>query len=90
LNDLGKVFCELRRFEDAVDCEQQALAIAREVSDRLGEGRALNLLGVALRHTQGLEAARGCWQEALRIFAGLGAPQAEELRARLTGELDAP
>jgi tetratricopeptide (TPR) repeat protein len=90
LNDLGKVFCELRRFDDAVDCERQALAIAREVGDRYGEGRAQDLLGVALRRTQGLEAARGCWREALRIFAGLGAPQADDLRARLTGTLDAP
>jgi tetratricopeptide (TPR) repeat protein/transcriptional regulator with XRE-family HTH domain len=90
LSDLGKVFCKLRRFRDAVDCEQQALAIAREVGDRYGEGHALDLLGIALRHTQGLEAARGCWREALRIFAGIGAPQAEEVRARLAGEGDVP
>jgi len=49
-----------------------------------------NVFRVALRRTQGLEAARECWREALRIFAGLGAPQADDLRARLTGTLDAP
>jgi tetratricopeptide (TPR) repeat protein len=89
LSDLGKVFCELRRFGDAAETEQKALAIAREVGDRPGEGRALDLLGVALEHTQGIEEARSCWREALRIFAGLGTPQAQELRARLAGERDA-
>lgn len=84
LNNLGEVFCEQRRFGEAIDCEQQALTIAREVGDRWSEGRALELLGVALVHTQGSEAARGCWQEALRIFAALGAPQAEDVRRRLT------
>jgi tetratricopeptide (TPR) repeat protein len=90
LTDLGRVFCELRRFEDAIDCEQRSLAIAREVGHRWGEARSLEVLGIALLQTQGVEAARGCWRQALKIFTGLGAPQADDLRARLTGTLDAP
>ncbi|TMK52258.1 MAG: tetratricopeptide repeat protein [Actinobacteria bacterium] len=90
LTDLGRVFCELRRFEDAVDCEERSLAIAREVGHRWGEARSLEVLGIALLQTQGVEAARGCWRQALKIFTGLGAPQADDLRARLTGTLDAP
>jgi hypothetical protein len=43
----------------------------------------LELLGVALQHVQGAEAARACWQEALTIFTELGAPEADEVRARL-------
>jgi tetratricopeptide (TPR) repeat protein len=90
LTDLGRVFCELRRFEDAIDCEERSLAIAREVGHRWGEARSLEVLGIALLQTQGVEAARGCWRQALKIFTGLGAPQADDLRARLTGTLDAP
>ncbi len=90
LTDLGRVFCELHRFEDAIDCEERSLAIAREVGHRWGEGRSLEVLGIALLRTQGAEAARGCWRQALKIFTGLGAPQADDLRARLTGTLGAP
>ncbi len=90
LTDLGRVFCDLRRFEDAIDCEDRSLAIARDIGHRWGEARALEFLGVALHHTQGVEAARGCWREALRIFAGLGAPQADEVRGLLTGARESP
>jgi len=90
LTDLGRVFCDLRRFEDAIDCEDRSLAIARDIGHRWGEARALEFLGVALHHTQGVEAARGCWREALRIFAGLGAPQGDEVRGLLTGARESP
>jgi tetratricopeptide (TPR) repeat protein/transcriptional regulator with XRE-family HTH domain len=90
LTDLGRVYCDLRRFEDAIDCEDRSLAIAREIGHRSGEARALEILGVAIHHTQGVEAARGYWREALRIFAGLGAPQADEVRGLLTGERESP
>ena len=83
LNDLGRVFCELRRFDDAIDCGERSLTIAREFGNRWGEARSLEILGIALGNTRGVEAARQCWEEALAIFTGLGAPQADEVRARL-------
>lgn len=51
--------------------------------NRHGEGRTLDYLGLVLRHTEGIEAARDCWRQALVIFAELGAPEAEEIRVRL-------
>jgi tetratricopeptide (TPR) repeat protein len=90
LTDLGRVYCDLRRFDDAIACEDRSLAIAREIGHRWGEARALEILGVAFHHTQGVEAARSCWREALRIFAGLGAPQADEVRGLLTGKRESP
>jgi tetratricopeptide (TPR) repeat protein len=83
LLNLGEVYDELGRFDEAIDCYRQALTISRQTGYRLGEGQSLDLLGRALRHTQGVEAARPCWQEALAIFTELGAPHAEEVRARL-------
>jgi tetratricopeptide (TPR) repeat protein/transcriptional regulator with XRE-family HTH domain len=90
LTDLGRVYCDLRRFEDAIDCVDRSLAIARDIGHRWGEARALEFLGVAYHHTRGVEAARGCWREALRLFAGLGAPQADEVRGLLTGDRESP
>jgi tetratricopeptide (TPR) repeat protein len=38
LNNLGIAYRRLRRFEEAVDCCQQALALKRQTGDRYGEG----------------------------------------------------
>jgi len=42
----GIAYGELRRFEEATDCQRQALAICREIGDRWVEGLALNSLGI--------------------------------------------
>ena len=51
-HSLGRVFCELRRFEDAIDCEERSLAIAREVGHCWGEARSLEVLGIAVLQTR--------------------------------------
>jgi tetratricopeptide (TPR) repeat protein len=86
LNYLSKVFCELRRFEEAIDSAERSLAIAREIGHRLGEAYSLEDLGIALGHTQGVEASRPYWQDALAILIELGTPQADGVRARLAEE----
>jgi tetratricopeptide (TPR) repeat protein len=83
LNCLSKVFCDLQRFEEAIESAERSLTISRELGHRWGEARALESLGVALHHTQGVEAARPCWEEALAIFTELGASQGDEVRALL-------
>ena len=49
LNNLGLAYAGLRRFEEAIGCYQESLAIMRETGDRHGEGIALNNLGIAYR-----------------------------------------
>jgi hypothetical protein len=49
----------------------------------------LEVLGHALLRAQGIEAARPYWEEALHLFIELGAPQAEEMRARLADNPEA-
>ena len=83
---LGLSHRELRRFDEAIGCLQQAVAIHREVRDRYTEGWTLDYLGLALQHARGMDAARACWQEALTIFTELGVPEANEVRIRLEGE----
>ena len=62
LNNLGIAYRELRRFEEAIACYQQSLAIFREIGDRHGEGLALNNLGNAYRELRRFEEAITSYQ----------------------------
>jgi tetratricopeptide (TPR) repeat protein len=86
LRGLGRIYTALERFDEAVDCLQQALATHREIGDRYATAWDLYDLGFTLRGAQGMDAARVPWQEALKIFTELGAVQADEVRGRLGGE----
>jgi tetratricopeptide (TPR) repeat protein len=86
---LAQVYGDRQRFKESVRYVQRALAIHREVGYRWGEARALELLGLALQHSQGKEAAHVRWREALAIFLQLGAPQVDEVRA-LMGVPESP
>jgi tetratricopeptide (TPR) repeat protein len=83
LRNLGRVHGDVGRFEEALDCSQHSLEIERASGHRWGEALSLEVLGHALFHTEGMEAARPYWEAALQIFTELGAPEAEEVRARL-------
>ena len=83
LRNLGRIHGDVGRFEEALDCSQHSLEIERASGHRWGEALSLEVLGHALLHVDGMEAARPYWEEALQIFTELGAPQAEEVRARL-------
>ena len=84
---LGLAYGELRRFDEAIGCLQQAVAIHREVRDRYTEGWTLDYLGLALQHARGMDAARACWQEARTILTELGVLEANEVRIRLEGDV---
>jgi len=64
LNNLGNAYQELRRFEEAIDCYQQTLAIFRETGDRHGEGIALGNLGVTYHELRQPGQASECLLEA--------------------------
>ena len=66
---------------------RHALAVQRATGHRLGQGRALVVLGQARRHTQGTDAAVACWRQALALFAGIGSPDADEVRALLASRV---
>ena len=67
LNNLGVAYRELRRFEEAIGCYQQSLAISRETGDRHGEGQTLNNLGDAYQELRRFEEAITCYQQSLAI-----------------------
>jgi tetratricopeptide (TPR) repeat protein/transcriptional regulator with XRE-family HTH domain len=83
LHNLGEAYREPGQFAEAIDYYQQALASHREAGARYFEGRALDCLGFVLERTQDVNAAQACWREAFAIFAELGVPEADEVRARL-------
>jgi tetratricopeptide (TPR) repeat protein/transcriptional regulator with XRE-family HTH domain len=87
---LGEVYLDMRRYEEAIDCFTQARAIGREFGDRLHEAWALTSLGLALQQTGKSDASRACWEEALAIFTlfgEFGAPMVEEVRSHLQGRV---
>jgi tetratricopeptide (TPR) repeat protein len=45
LNDLGRSYISVGKYQEAVSCCEKALAIARELSDKSGESEALSGLG---------------------------------------------
>ena len=72
LGSLGSVYLELRQFEGAVGCYQDALAIFREAGDRRAEGVTLDGLGDAYEGLRRFEEAVGCYQDALAIYRETG------------------
>jgi len=69
--------------QPAIDCYQQALAIAREIGDRSNEGNQLGNLGLAHWQLGQVEPARECLEQALVIFEEIKSPRAEWAQAQL-------
>lgn len=88
LHYLGLTYQQLHRYEDAVDCLQQAATLFRRTnSQRFGvrrsEAEALCVLGDLLHDNGQTSAAAKHWQRALTIFDELDIPQAADVAARL-------
>jgi hypothetical protein len=61
-----------------------ALGLASEIDDKSEQARAHNGLAHAYHAVADTGQARHHWHEALTIYADLGAPEAEQVRAQLT------
>lgn len=70
-----------RRFEEAVELLDAAIAIYREVNDPHLQGRALGIKGLALQYTGDFEGAADCFRTSLFLVDGLREP-----RLVLTGQ----
>jgi tetratricopeptide (TPR) repeat protein len=67
LGELGLAYAKLGDVEKAIAYHEQALTIAREISDRRGEGYALDNLGLAYAELGEVEKAIGYHEQALVI-----------------------
>jgi tetratricopeptide (TPR) repeat protein len=71
-DDLGQLLWETGRYSRAVKCYQQALAISREIGDRLREGIWLGNLGNAYSNLGEVQKAIDHYQQALVISREIG------------------
>ena len=71
LNNLGPLYWDLARFDEALDCLRRALTIARETGNRHSQIVALNNLGEAYLRLGRFGAALPCQQRALTLARAL-------------------
>jgi tetratricopeptide (TPR) repeat protein len=102
LSCMGLSEAHLGRYEQAAGNFEQALALSREIGDRDLEADTLDGLGDVLCQTSDAGKARAYhadgdspqarqhWQEALTRYTAIGAPEADEIRARLAAATDDP
>jgi tetratricopeptide (TPR) repeat protein len=84
LNGLGAALRLAGRPGEARADHDAALALARRIGDREQEARALDGTAHAHAATGRRDLAEPLWRAALAIYTDLGAPEAAEVRARLT------
>jgi tetratricopeptide (TPR) repeat protein len=83
MSDLGLIYARQGNHQGAAEHLRQALALFREAGYEIGEAEALYRLGEAMLAAGRPAEARRHLQHALARYAGLGLPEAEQVRARL-------
>jgi DNA-binding SARP family transcriptional activator/Flp pilus assembly protein TadD len=71
-NDLGVAYWRLGRYDQALACHQQSLAIRRELGDCHGQAASLGNLGLVHEQQGRYDQALACLQESLAIDRELG------------------
>ena len=89
LNNLGRVYRALGRHRDALARHREALAICVHLGERLTQGECLREIGSSRYALGQPQRAEAYWRQALAIFEELDVPDAEEVKALLTGGLPA-
>ena len=72
LNNLGRAYRELRKFDEAIDYLEQALAIFQENDDRRGQGLALNNIGNVYDELGRFDEAVDYYQQGRALFRQVG------------------
>ncbi|MET7950425.1 tetratricopeptide repeat protein [Micromonospora sp. NPDC005324] len=80
---LGLAYQQAGRLDEALERHTDALELFRRFDDRRCEGLTLAALGDTHHAASQHDAARRCWQQALRILDPLGDPQASVVRGLL-------
>jgi len=85
LDSLGYAEHHLGHLTEAAACYEHALSLLRELGDHYLEAVTLIHLGETRQAAGDRQQARDAWQEALAILEDLDHPDAEQVRARLSG-----
>jgi len=83
LGNLGLAYSDLGEPRKAIEFYEQALAIAREIGDRRGEGNRLFNTSLSLRVLGQNEEAVSLARSALAIFEQIESPSAAAVRQKL-------
>lgn len=86
LNNLGNADREMHRFQEAIGCYEQAIAIMRETGDRHVEGMVLGNLGTAYLQMGQPAKATACWREAAAAMRNAGDHQEARLLEQLAAK----
>ena len=84
LNGLGDALLASGQPEDARAQHAIALGLASQIGDKFERARAHNGLAHTFHATGDPGQARHHWQQALTVYTELGAPEVDDVRARLT------
>jgi tetratricopeptide (TPR) repeat protein len=81
-NDRGVGYLRQGRYDQALNCQQESLALYRELGDRSAQAGSLTNLGIVYKRQGRYHQALACQQESLAIYRELGDlyGQAESLR----------
>ena len=71
LGNLGVAYGDLGDYKKTIDYQQQSLAIAREIKDRLGEGYSLNNLGSAFQKSSNLTEAEKTLYQGIEVWESI-------------------
>ena len=83
-NGLGEALLSVRQAGQARTQHAGALALAIQAGDRYQQARAHNGLASTCQATGDNGQARRHWRRALSLYAALGTPEAEQVRAEMT------
>lgn len=85
-DNLGVALMAQGRGEQAVARHERAAEMCDRVGHMWGKANALDNVGTAYRRMGEVESARSAWTKALEIFERLHAPEAEEVRERISAD----
>lgn len=83
LNGLGEAFRMAERPGDARAQHAAALALAAQIGHKHEQARAHDGLASSYAASGDIDRSRSHWREALTLYVGLGAPEADQVRTRL-------
>lgn len=85
---LGKVYRDLSRFEEAIDCHQQSVKLSEMLGDTIELVRGLNNLGTDYRRLGILDMASECHYRALSLSMSFADKTSDDARKNYTVSLN--
>jgi Tfp pilus assembly protein PilF len=86
LNSMGELFLATGHPDEARARYSEALSLAARAGEKYEQARAHHGLASSYQHGGDMRRAHRHWREALTLYTGLGAPEAEQVHAELAAD----